>query len=151
MFGIGLPELILILALALIVVGPDKLPDLARSIAKTIVDLKKTAEGFKESINEESNPLSDIKPELEDAAKKFRENVLDVDMDSYGGSGDLKKIENLDDESRDLLSKTMAAEQEVLSAADTADHDDRDQEDMNSESSENRKTDPPPPDSRQNQ
>ncbi|NOR26074.1 MAG: preprotein translocase subunit TatB, partial [Desulforhopalus sp.] len=27
MFGIGLPEMILILALALIVVGPDKLPD----------------------------------------------------------------------------------------------------------------------------
>ena len=42
MFGIGLPEMILIMALALIVVGPDKLPDLARSLAKTIMELKKT-------------------------------------------------------------------------------------------------------------
>ena len=41
MFGIGLPEMILILALALIVVGPDKLPDLARSLAKGLWSLKK--------------------------------------------------------------------------------------------------------------
>ena len=44
MFGIGLPEMLLIFAIALIVVGPDKLPDLARSVAKGILELKKTAE-----------------------------------------------------------------------------------------------------------
>ena len=53
MFGIGLPELILIMALALIVVGPDKLPDLAKSIAKQILELKKTANSLKESLHEE--------------------------------------------------------------------------------------------------
>lgn len=53
MFGIGLPELILIMALALIVVGPDKLPDLAKSIAKQILELKKTANSLKESLQEE--------------------------------------------------------------------------------------------------
>ena len=60
MFGIGLPELILILALALIVVGPDKLPDLARSVAKGVMDLKKTAEQLKESLHEHGNPLDDV-------------------------------------------------------------------------------------------
>lgn len=77
MFGIGLPEMILILALALIVVGPDKLPDLARSIAKTIMDLKKTAEGLKDTLHIEDNPLNEIRPELEDAAKNFKETILD--------------------------------------------------------------------------
>ena len=52
MFGIGLPEMILIMALALIVVGPDKLPDLARSLAKGMLELKKTAEGLKDSFSE---------------------------------------------------------------------------------------------------
>lgn len=79
MFGIGFPELILIMALALIVVGPDKLPELARSLAKMVVDLKKTAEGLKESIDIEDNPLSEIKPRLEDAAKNFKETILDAE------------------------------------------------------------------------
>jgi TatA/E family protein of Tat protein translocase len=34
MFGIGMPEMILILAVALIVIGPKKLPDLAKSLGK---------------------------------------------------------------------------------------------------------------------
>jgi sec-independent protein translocase protein TatB len=77
MFGIGLPEMILILALALIVVGPDKLPDLARSLAKGIMELKKTAEGLKEQMNDKDNPLNDIRPDLEDAAKSFKSHMLD--------------------------------------------------------------------------
>lgn len=77
MFGIGLPEMILILALALIVVGPDKLPDLARSLAKGIMELKKTAEGLKEQLNEEGNPLDEIRPDLEEAAKSFKSHMLD--------------------------------------------------------------------------
>jgi sec-independent protein translocase protein TatB len=76
MFGIGLPEMILILALALIVVGPDKLPDLARSLAKGIMELKKTAEGLKDQLHAEGNPLDDIRPDLEDAAKSFKSHML---------------------------------------------------------------------------
>lgn len=53
MFGIGLPELILILGIALIVVGPEKLPEMAKSIAKVVLDLKKTASSLKESLHEE--------------------------------------------------------------------------------------------------
>lgn len=78
MFGIGLPEMILIMALALIVVGPDKLPDLARSIAKGIMELKKTAEGLKDSLAENGNPLDDIKPDLEDAANNLKKDLLDL-------------------------------------------------------------------------
>ncbi len=75
MFGIGLPELLVIMAVALIVVGPDKLPGLARSVAKTLMELKQTAEEVKNSFHEETNSLSDIKPELEDAAKRLRETI----------------------------------------------------------------------------
>ncbi len=84
MFGIGLPEFILIMALALIVVGPDKLPDLARSVAKGILELKKTANTLKESLNEQGNPFNEIKPELEDAANKLKEDVLrDLEEESW--------------------------------------------------------------------
>jgi sec-independent protein translocase protein TatB len=53
MFGIGLPELILIMAVALIVVGPERLPELAKALGKGIVELKKAASSLKESFAEE--------------------------------------------------------------------------------------------------
>jgi sec-independent protein translocase protein TatB len=80
MFGIGLPEMLLIMALALIVIGPDKLPDLARSLAKGLMDLKKTAESLKDSFAEEGNPLKEIRPELEQAAKSLKNDLLDIPL-----------------------------------------------------------------------
>ena len=77
MFGIGLPEMLLIMALALIVVGPDKLPDLARSLAKGMMELKKTAESLKGSFADKDNPLNEIRPELEEAAKSLTNDLLD--------------------------------------------------------------------------
>ncbi|MDA8164374.1 MAG: twin-arginine translocase TatA/TatE family subunit [Desulfobacteraceae bacterium] len=53
MFGIGLPELIVILALALIVVGPERLPELARSLAKGVLEIKKAANTLRDTIQEE--------------------------------------------------------------------------------------------------
>ncbi|HSH13624.1 MAG TPA: twin-arginine translocase TatA/TatE family subunit [Desulfurivibrionaceae bacterium] len=61
MFGIGLPELILIMAVALIVVGPEKLPDLARGLAKQFFELKKAANVLKDSLQEDE-PLSGKPP-----------------------------------------------------------------------------------------
>jgi sec-independent protein translocase protein TatB len=52
MFGIGLPELILIMAVALIVVGPDKLPDLAKTLAKQLMELKKATQSIKEGLSD---------------------------------------------------------------------------------------------------
>ena len=45
--------MILIMAVALIVVGPDKLPELAKSLGKGIVELKKAASTLKESLHDE--------------------------------------------------------------------------------------------------
>ncbi len=91
MFGIGLPEFILIMALALIVVGPDKLPDLARSVAKGILDLKKTANTLKESLTEEGNLLDDIKPELDEAARSIKDQVLDVTNETWTDTESAKR------------------------------------------------------------
>lgn len=53
MFGIGLPEMILIMAIALIVVGPEKLPELAKTLARQVVELKRAANALKDSLHEE--------------------------------------------------------------------------------------------------
>jgi Tat protein translocase TatB subunit len=73
MFGIGLPELLVIAALALILIGPKKLPELAKSLGKTLGELRKATDDVKETILEEIQPIKDELPsrrEVEEALKK---------------------------------------------------------------------------------
>lgn len=66
MFGIGMPELLIIMAVALIVIGPKKLPDMARALGKGMAEFKKAAQDFKESINVDED-IKEVKDELADA------------------------------------------------------------------------------------
>lgn len=58
MFGMGMGEILLILAIALIVFGPKKLPDLAKSLGKAYSEFRKATQDFKESIDFDSDPRS---------------------------------------------------------------------------------------------
>ena len=53
MFGIGLPEILVILVVALIVVGPSRLPELAKSLGKAFNEFKRMADEVKDTIQEE--------------------------------------------------------------------------------------------------
>ena len=77
MFGIGMPEMILILAIALIVIGPKKLPDLAKSLGRAMREFKKATAELKESveIDNELNELKDVKKAFNDMNKDIRDTV----------------------------------------------------------------------------
>ena len=51
MFGIGAPEFILILIVGLIVFGPGKLPEMARTLGKGVREFKKATSAFTQAIN----------------------------------------------------------------------------------------------------
>jgi len=54
MFGsIGMPELIIILVIALIIFGPRKLPELGRSLGKSIGEFKKASNELRSTLEEE--------------------------------------------------------------------------------------------------
>jgi Tat protein translocase TatB subunit len=83
MFGIGLPELILIMAVALIVVGPEKLPGLARSLAKGIAELKKATNTLKESLqDDDDSPWQDVTPTDDAGGAPEQPPLLPTDAES---------------------------------------------------------------------
>ena len=52
MFGIGISELIIILIIALIVIGPHKLPEIAKALGKAFAEFKRATEEIKRSVKE---------------------------------------------------------------------------------------------------
>jgi len=63
MFGIGFPELLLILAIALMVIGPRRLPDIAKALGRAMGEFKRATDEFKNSINEETR-AADIRKQI---------------------------------------------------------------------------------------
>lgn len=53
MFGIGLPELILLAIIALIVLGPEKLPQIARVLGRSLNEIRRATEEVRGSIQKE--------------------------------------------------------------------------------------------------
>ncbi len=66
MFNIGLPELLIIGAIALIVFGPNKLPELARAFGRAMREFKKATDEVKESFEAETRDLEEIKRTIAD-------------------------------------------------------------------------------------
>jgi sec-independent protein translocase protein TatA len=53
-FGIGFPELLMILVIALMVIGPRRLPEIAKALGRAMGEFKRATDEFKQSINEET-------------------------------------------------------------------------------------------------
>ena len=53
MFGIGFPELLMIMAIALIVLGPKRLPDIAKALGRGLAEFKRASEELKQTFEAE--------------------------------------------------------------------------------------------------
>ena len=75
MFGIGMPELLLLLAIALIVVGPKKLPELAKALGRGFAEFKKATNDLKESLDTSTDFT-----ELKQSFDEVQDTVVDASI-----------------------------------------------------------------------
>jgi sec-independent protein translocase protein TatA len=59
-FGIGMPEMGLIMVVALLIFGPKKLPEIGRSLGKTIRSFQQAANEFQTEFKRESDQLEQV-------------------------------------------------------------------------------------------
>lgn len=57
MFGIGFPEMVLVLIIAYIVLGPEKLPEIARMLGKALNEIRRATEEVRGSIQKEADQV----------------------------------------------------------------------------------------------
>jgi TatA/E family protein of Tat protein translocase len=69
-----MPEMLLILAIALIVIGPKKLPDLAKSLGRAMREFKRATSDFKETLAMDED-FSDVKQTFDDIGTDIKDTV----------------------------------------------------------------------------
>jgi len=77
MFDIGTQELIIIFIVALLVIGPKKLPELAKTLGKGIRELKSAMLGVKDTLEKETSFTGDLKESIKESLLKG--GPLDID------------------------------------------------------------------------
>ncbi len=81
MFGVGTSELVIILIIAILILGPKEIPKVARSIGKGMRELQRAKDELKKNIEFEDDPISNIKSELNDIKEEVLQSGLGEDVD----------------------------------------------------------------------
>ncbi len=125
MFGIGLPELLVIAVIALLVVGPKKLPELAKTLGKGFSEFKKATEGatedLKGALNDDEKPKTgdgrndsffpDLAKTLGKGFSEFKKATEGITEDFKEALKDDEKPKNDDGWKDSLLMKKPEAEE----------------------------------------
>ena len=83
MFGVSGQELFIIVILALVILGPKKLPEVARTIGRGYKDLKKAVDGIKGTVNVNEVFSEMMKDEPESTPKKKEEGAPSKQDDDH--------------------------------------------------------------------
>ncbi|MCL4125347.1 UNVERIFIED_CONTAM: hypothetical protein GTU68_041340 [Idotea baltica] len=83
MFGVSFPEIFFVLVIALIVFGPEKLPEFAKTLGKFMGQLKNHTDGARKEFynaiykpaEELKNEVNSIKSDLKTSKEAIKENI----------------------------------------------------------------------------
>ena len=111
MFEFGFTEIIVAAVIGLIVIGPERLPRVARTIGRLFSRLRSYATDLKYEINRQAelDEFNEIRASVEKAAKNIEDgvsqkvNIIGDEFDSITKSGELHKSEEKDESGRNPL------------------------------------------------
>ena len=89
MFGMGMPEVLLILAIALIVIGPKKLPDLAKSLGRAMIEFKRATTELKASLEVDTD-VTDIKKSFKEVDRSLKTAMDRAPSTAKSGAAEAK-------------------------------------------------------------
>ena len=111
MFGIGMTELIVILVIALLVIGPKKLPDVARSLGKGLREFRKATSDLKEEFQmDEIDEIKDFEVDNDINPNKDKEAAP-------GGEAKIAETDRSDPPASQRVMESAASDSESASAA----------------------------------
>lgn len=73
MFGIGTSELIIILIVTILILGPNEIPRVARTLGKGLREIQRAKDELKKSIEFEDEGIKDIEAELKKAEQEIHD------------------------------------------------------------------------------
>jgi len=92
MFDIGMPEMIVIFIVALVVLGPKKLPEVAKALGKGLAEFKKTLQDVKDSVGEEfKETTSDIRDTVMEVKKQIETETQAAEKTISGTIDEVKE------------------------------------------------------------
>jgi TatA/E family protein of Tat protein translocase len=81
MFGVSLPEILLVLVVILLVFGPDKLPDLARTLGKVSGSFRKSSDSLRREFYNAVYTPANLDPEISKAGRELRSIAAEIQED----------------------------------------------------------------------
>ena len=94
-FGVGLPELVVILVLTLIVVGPQRLPEVAAQMARAIKEFRRYTSGMSkellDAVQELEREFKDLRGELDSVSAEVRQKAEAFGRDLTETSNDIRE------------------------------------------------------------
>jgi len=94
-FGIGLPELVVILVLTLIVVGPQRLPEVAAQIGRTIREFRRYSSGVTkellDAVQDLEKEYQDLRGELKSVSGELRSKAETFGQELTDVAGDVRE------------------------------------------------------------
>ena len=110
MLGLGVPELLVILVIAVLIFGPKRLPELGQNLGKAIREFKKSADELKDDVANSTGLDEKSRLDLKNAL-----NMEDIRKDIEGVGKNLQEAVSLEEPKKEPAKEEVMSKEEVKS------------------------------------